>query len=403
MQWSPQQATALNRVKEWLEDAPTPVFYLAGYAGTGKTTIARHLAEQQDGVTQFCAYTGKAALVMRRAGCANARTIHSLIYDSKQKSGAKLKEHEDELARLIVMPEAQRDDKAKARIATLRTLVSREREKVIQPSFALKLDSDLNMASLIVADECSMIDEPMAKHLMSFGIPILVLGDPAQLPPVMGSGYFTQREPDFTLTEIHRQATDNPIIAMATKVRNGDALDLGQYGESKVITKVGSTQEDWLGGDQILCGRNKTRQMLNYKARKAKGITSLLPITGDKLICLHNDHEVGLLNGSLWECEDAVLENADRILMTVNSLDNMGRLAVEAHTAPFQSRDIDWRERMDAQEFDHAIAITVHKSQGSQWDDVRLYDESWGDREQVRRWLYTGITRAAERLTIIRS
>lgn len=403
MQWSPQQATALNRVKEWLEDAPTPVFYLAGYAGTGKTTIAKHLADQQDGVTQFCAYTGKAALVMRRAGCANARTIHSLIYDSKQKSGAKLKEHEDELARLIVMPEAQRDDKAKARIATLRTLVSREREKVIQPSFALKQDSDLNMASLIVADECSMIDEAMAKHLMSFGIPILVLGDPAQLPPVMGSGYFTKREPDFTLTEIHRQATDNPIIAMATKVRNGDALDLGQYGESKVITKVGSTQEDWLGGDQILCGHNKTRKMLNYKARKAKGITSLLPITGDKLICLHNDHEVGLLNGSLWECEDAVLENADRILMTVNSLDNMGRLAVEAHTAPFQSRDIDWRERMDAQEFDHAIAITVHKSQGSQWDDVRLYDESWGDREQVRRWLYTGITRAAERLTIIRS
>src|ERR1700704_3832073 len=87
--FSPQQDAALQAVAAWLKARPgrgsTPaVFRLFGYAGTGKTTLAKHLAEGVEGKVLFAAFTGKAALVMRRKGCQNASTIHSLIYRARE-------------------------------------------------------------------------------------------------------------------------------------------------------------------------------------------------------------------------------------------------------------------------------------------------------------------------------
>ena len=86
--FTPHQDAALKAVAAWLKARPgsrgTPqVFRLFGYAGTGKTTLARHLAEGVDGRVVFGAFTGKAALVMRRKGCADASTIHSMIYRAR--------------------------------------------------------------------------------------------------------------------------------------------------------------------------------------------------------------------------------------------------------------------------------------------------------------------------------
>ena len=86
MKWSPQQDRALTAVSEWLTAADRPVFRLFGFAGTGKTTLARHLAEGVDGKVVFGAFTGKAALVMRNKGCSDASTIHSLIYRPSENS-----------------------------------------------------------------------------------------------------------------------------------------------------------------------------------------------------------------------------------------------------------------------------------------------------------------------------
>ena len=60
------------------------VFRLFGYAGTGKTTLARHIADEADGEVKFAAFTGKAASVMRGKGCRGASTIHSLIYRARE-------------------------------------------------------------------------------------------------------------------------------------------------------------------------------------------------------------------------------------------------------------------------------------------------------------------------------
>ena len=70
-------------------------------------------------------------------------------------------------------------------------------------------------------DECSMVDAELGRDLMSFDVPVLVLGDPAQLPPIQGGGFFTEAEPDAMLTEVHRQAQDDPIVRLSMEVREG--------------------------------------------------------------------------------------------------------------------------------------------------------------------------------------
>ena len=137
--FTPHQDEALKAVAGWMKSKPgergaNQVFRLFGYAGTGKTTLARHIAAEVDGEVKFAAFTGKAALVMRRKGCGGASTIHSLIYRARE-SGEET------------------------------------------PTFDLWDDSPAARAALIVIDECSMVDAELGRDLLSFGVPVLVLGD----------------------------------------------------------------------------------------------------------------------------------------------------------------------------------------------------------------------------------
>src|SRR4029077_6695330 len=135
-QFSPQQDAALRVVGEWLKAKPgsngTPqVFRLFGYAGTGKTTLARHIADDADGDVKFAAFTGKAASVMRGKGCHDASTIHSLIYRARE-SGEEI------------------------------------------PSFDLWDEAPASKAELIIIDECSMVDAELGRGLLCFCVPLLV-------------------------------------------------------------------------------------------------------------------------------------------------------------------------------------------------------------------------------------
>jgi ATP-dependent exoDNAse (exonuclease V) alpha subunit len=368
MKWSPQQETALKSVGSWFKDGSEPIFRVFGYAGTGKTTLARHFAQHIKGVTCYAAYTGKAALVMRKNGCHGATTIHSLIYKP-----------------------VEQDDG---------TVV-----------FQLNYESPLKNAALLVIDECSMVDEALAKDLLTFGVPILVLGDPAQLPPVSGAGFFTEKTPDVMLTEIHRQAAENPIIYMATKVRNGEQLKVGNYGSSRVIGKGVVSSEEALNVGQILVGRNQTRELMNNKIRRLKGWgqENDFPVKGDKLICLKNDKNLGIYNGGIFdtlgEYTSKNKSDKDFCLLSLKEEDSGKTIRAKVHKSFFASefQTPDWKYLKGTQEFDFGYAITCHKSQGSQWADVLIYDESWCFREQWARWLYTSITRAADIVTIVKS
>ncbi len=411
MIWSPQQDKALLDVEEFMRDPDRQVFYLAGFAGTGKTTLAKYFADGIEGQVLYGAFTGKAAYVLRQKGCEGATTIHSLIYISRDKSRAKLKEMEEALAELLHDLQVENgpdyDLDADSAVRALRSHIHEEEDALKRPMFVLNPDSPVRDAALLVIDECSMVDEPMGKDLLSFGVKILVLGDPGQLPPVFGTGFFTERTPDMVLTEIHRQAKDNPILRMATDVREGRALRLGTYGESRVIAQAAVTMDDVLGTDQMLVGKNETRQHSNVRLRKIRmgDAYNTYPQCGDRVVCLRNDHEKGLLNGAIWNVVDAGPPTPEQTLnMTIEPDGGGAPMLVTSHTHYFEKRGdkLPWYEKKNAQEFDYGYALTVHKSQGSQWDDVLLFDESFAFREYRNRWLYTGITRAAKRITVVR-
>jgi exodeoxyribonuclease-5 len=375
MNLSPQQDAALLAVSAWLKSPRQQVFRLFGYAGTGKTMLARRIADDADGEVLFAAFTGKAAQVMRNRGCANARTIHSLIY----------------------RPRGEKPEKETGEL---------------QPAFAINRASPASKARLIVVDECSMVDEKLGRDLLSFGTKVLVLGDPGQLPPVTsgegkGAGFFTEAEPDFMLTEIHRQARDNPIIALAETVREGGRPDYGSYGDSRVISRDDIDSDAVLAADQVLVGINRTRQNYNRRIRTLKGFDGVLPSAGDKLVCLRNSTEKGLLNGGLWRVSSIGTRAGPAINMLVKAEDE-GPLGASAKIRVLRSMfeegpeavPFDRRRRTD--EFDYGYALTVHKAQGSQWDRIVLFDESFAFRDTRERWLYTAITRAAEAITIVR-
>jgi len=403
MLWSPKQEYALKSVSTWLANGASQVFYLAGFAGTGKTTLAVHLAQGVPGKVFFAAHTGKAASVMRERGCKDALTIHQLIYQPSNKSKAELRKLTEELdQRLAELPAEDREHDPVAK--RLKFLVQQENKKLKQPGFSLNTASPLQNAKLAIIDECSMVDETMGRDLLSFGVPILVLGDPAQLPPIKGGGFFTAQKPDILLDEIHRQAEGNPIIELATKVRNGERLSPGTYGESLIIRGERPDPQLVLGTDQVIVGRNATRRGCNRRLRELLGRAETWhPVAGDRLVCLRNHHEAGLLNGTTWNTINCdVMEGMDEIGLDLED-DNGSSLSALAHPHFFQGREDElshW-QMQEAECFDFGYALTAHKAQGSQWQSVCIFDESHVFRGSSREWLYTAITRASERVLIV--
>jgi len=249
---------------------------------------------------------------------------------------------------------------------------------------------------------CSMVGEQMGIDLLAFEVPVLVLGDPAQLPPVRSAGFFTNRMPDVMLTEIHRQEADNPIIEMATRVREGRGLPYGRYGDSQVLRLSEFDRDATIrSGVQILVGRNETRRRANARVRAARGFTDVLPVPGDRLVCCRNDHDVGLLNGTIWSVDSVLGTGDDTQYLRILGEDG-GDLVVEVHQAPFHGEEVPPWIRREAEEFDFGYALTCHKAQGSQWDEVVIVDESACFRQDANRWAYTAITRASKRVTVVR-
>lgn len=371
MNFSPQQETAIKAVREWLADRRgKQVFRVFGYAGTGKTTIAKELAKSVKGHVLFATFTGKASLVLRKKGCEDASTIHSLIY--------------------------------KVEI----------NERTGEATFTINEDSDLAEAALLVVDEVSMVGSEIARDLLSFGTRILVLGDPAQLPPVKDEGFFINAAPDVMLTEVHRQARDNPIIRMSMDIRENGRLELGDYGTSRVIrcTDVGQDglRELVLDASQVICGKNRTRTAYNRRIRALKGLVGAAepwhPTVGDRLICLKNKRQKALFNGAMFEAQ-RVGDKFRCFEIEAQSIDEPDRvpLTIEVPEEFFAGAEhkIDWRERAKYDEFTFGWTITCHKSQGSEWPNVLIFDESGCFRENRSNWLYTAVTRAAEKVTVV--
>lgn len=400
MQWSPDQDRAMRAISDWLKAGDTPRFSLGGYAGTGKTTLARHIAENHGGEVKFAAFTGKAASVLRAKGCPGATTIHKLIYQPKGSVG------ETAILELqgLIQAEALKANPDEEKLATWRHDLAKAKESE-SAVFQKKMDAEISEADLVIIDESSMVDRRMGQDLESFGVPVLYLGDPGQLPPVKGKAHLGPNDYDFVLEEIHRQAADSPIIWLANEVRHDRPVKYGTFGDGQVrlLPKREWDMELVVGSDQVITGKNQSRYRITRQMRNFIGFEQIYPLANDKLICVKNDHEVGVLNGVTCR---AITEGRKKGNIIYLDIDYDGRKLSSKICDPgfFQEHygnRTHYPKGDGIQQFDYGYCITGHKSQGSQWRHVVVADDRMRaqDREQRRKWLYTVFTRAEEELT----
>jgi len=420
---SPQQAAAIAAIEDWFRrrTRDQQVFRLFGYAGTGKTTITRHAIgelglEPMDrtggsGGVLYAAFTGKAALVMTRKGTP-ASTIHSLIYKVSEATPEEIERVTRELESLRgglrAMGPAERSF-AETQIRRLKFRLA----DIHQPRFILNEQSLVRDADLIVLDEVSMVGAEMASDLLAFGKPILVLGDPGQLPPIKGDGAFTDADPDVMLTDIHRQAETSAIIRLATLARQSVPIPYGEHDDfvwKMRRSDIGPHQ--FLKGGQVICGRNATRLFLNTAMKQAAGFPDAYPRgLGEKIICLKNRHDLGLVNGMFLDLSDIRDESPLAFSASVRTEDGASvpgrQWFYKGHFDDHVAHDAerlrrDWRDMRGLVESVWGYAITCHKAQGSQWENVIVYDDGLGRTAEDRaRWLYTAITRAEQGLVIL--
>lgn len=428
---SGSQRAAITTVKDWFENRTKEqqVCRVFGYAGTGKSTIVKYAieelglstsgAESKIGDVLYAAFTGKAALVMTRKGTP-ASTIHSLIYRVSEASPQEIEKLKAEVAEIQAKLPSLGVAERLFEESRLRSLELRLKD-VHKPRFVLNSESVLRDAKLLVLDEVSMVGAEMARDLLAFGKPTLVLGDPGQLPPVKGEGAFDTDKPDVLLTEVHRQAGDSAVIRLATWAREGKPIPYGEHDE--FVWKMRRSDVDASGllrAGQVICGRNATRMQLNLAMKQAAGFATPYPAgAGEKLICLRNRNDIGLVNGMFVTLDD-IEEDGDEIAFKASITTEDGhkvggetngkrerfriyRGHFDDHLSPDPDRDRrDHHKKRTLIECVWGWAITCHKSQGSQFENVVVFDDGLGRTPQDRaRWLYTAITRAERGLVLL--
>lgn len=378
------------------------VLTVGGYAGTGKTTLLCELRNEIHNQfphlsVAFVTFTGKASSVLQSKLSANGifyendyiGTIHGFIYK----------------------PETRYDPKLKTHVITGWKL--KDEEEVWQ--------------NVIIIDEASMVSKQLWDDLGKFEKPIIGVGDHGQLPPV-GDQFNLLTATDFQLIEIHRQALNSPIISLSKFVREEGYIPSNKV-YSKEVFKLSWRNDQCLHiwdhnvvFDEdliVLCGFNTTRNSLNDQVREKLNYNKKkLPYPGERVVCLANNHNTKIMNGQLGTIMWIMPENYGLYRMTI---DMGGSDPIECmvsdkcfgevtYTMYDGTKHFKLQQKYAAAKgsgrvdfFDYGYAMSVHKSQGSEWEKVIVFEQRsnhWDD-EFYARWLYTAITRASKKLFVI--
>ena len=368
---------------------------ISGYAGTGKSTLVKFaiaaLGVREDRVA-YATFTGKAAEVLRKKGNTGACTLHKLLYDHFPKPGGGF---------------------------------------IRKPKTSLDYD-------VVVVDEVSMAPKSMIDMLLSHRVYVIFLGDPFQLPQInKDESHDILENAHIFLDEVMRQAAESEIIQISMKIRNGEPIDFMKGKEVIIIPKSELVEGHLTWADQILCGTNATRENINRQMREIYGFSGL-PQDGEKMICLRNywddcaDNGDALVNGTT-----GILRNpfeTFRMVPNYIPIDNHRMDVIQgdfvtSDGSTFNSVEMDKKFLIDGvkcitdgkilfrlgklknkigdivpREFAFGYAITTHKAQGSEWDKVLVIEEKFPfSKEEHARWLYTAVTRASEKLVLVRS
>lgn len=399
LELSSDQKQAASEILDWFSNRYSNFITVGGYAGTGKTTLISNISDQIKNFSirrnfniAFCAYTGKASYVMRQklivGGNDYIGTIHGLIYVpvTKEVSGRKV-------------------------------IIGWRRRDYIDDKY-----------DLVIIDEASMVDGEIFKDILSYGLPVIAVGDHGQLPPV-GGKFNLMENPEITLTKIHRHDGMSPesraILKLSEMARNDGHIPFGVYAPkvfklswrdpraSRIFNNI-----NWRDDIICLCGINKSRVNLNNKIRSRLNNTLKDPYPGERIICLKNNHDSGMMNGMISTVQwlfPIGKDLADVALMVdgedylYSSLLHLGTFGKPSYDEFFEENfSKKYKKEMRQQKtskidlFDYGYATTVHKSQGSEWDGVVLFEQrnSYQNDNDYSRWLYTAVTRAKNRLFI---
>jgi len=376
---SEHQQAAVDAVRRKLAAGNRHVC-LQGYAGTGKTTIAGVL---MDHGSELLAPTGKAAARLSEKTGHAVSTIH--------KRCAKLRSERVEDGRDVLDFEP---DPLKA-----------------------------EFRGLVMVDEGSMVGRGVGEMLDAL-VPdagqVLWLQDPFQLPPVNDEP-FIDFDPAYELTEVRRQEGGSPVLDYATEIRSGRRAIYDRWLFRSADEAFCST---WRGNIAGACGmfwrarglgmssivlthRNSTRLAINRMCRSARGVhPDSPPQAGDEIVCTRN-HDSGLMNGETFtvqhaaptvalcggkevQCYEVVINDGARYLVLPRHMTGVYQ----------ESESRDWMKAWRGEPPPEALicqygyALTVHKSQGSEWDVVIHVPEPLRCDED--RLHYTAVTRAAK-------
>ncbi len=386
MELSDDQKNVIKDLFAWLAASGRQQYItVGGYAGTGKTTLIsilrRHIHKQNKKIkVAFCAYTGKAARVLKQKLQESAAifsddsvsTIHALIYSP----------------------------------------VTNDKQEIT----GWKLRKDIKY-DLIIVDEASMVDAEIWNDLLGYKLPIIAVGDHGQLPPIRGD-FNLMQYPQLELKQIHRQAAGNPIIQLSIMARTEGKIPPLKYSpkvrkfakdgidsQEFIAEKLNNFKPDML----VLCGYNHTRVKLNQSIRVSREIFEPTPQRKDRVICLRNNHEKQIYNGMLGELIKVETTDDEDWLKAEIAMDDevetyKGLIFLPQFSLIEAANFTDKRAKtMKGDLFDYGYAMTVHKSQGSQAKRVILFEERFAKMSDSdwSRWLYTAVTRAEEELYIV--
>lgn len=379
-----------SRYRRWFE--------ISGPAGSGKTTVVKHIMAGlglRDDDVMFMAFVGKAALALRLSGV-NGRTIHSVIYK--------------------VIEEPERDENGN---------LMYENGAMKTKTRMIKVNDIPNNIKLLVVDEGGMVDSKIGRDILSFKIPTLVLGDLNQLPPVFGESLFLKK-PDVILNEIMRQHKDSPIIYLSQLATHGIMISYGTYGtgndECRVIRKKDLKDEDLINADLVICSTNRTRDIINWYMRKnIYGIDAPFVVPGDRLICRQNcwniilddpnlDIPIALVNGMIGNVTSTVRgcfgKDIDMNIDFKPEFSNEVFMNIPISSSyvlnSYEKRKGVSGKFEQYKMFELGYCSTCHLAQGSQYPHVIVYlDSPPSTSAYFCKWLYTAITRARMKVTIV--
>jgi ATP-dependent exoDNAse (exonuclease V) alpha subunit len=396
MKLSQKQQEAFDECLNFFLQSNKKLFVLSGVAGSGKSVIINEIVEFfNNEFKEFCSQkqiavmtlTGKAAKVLRDKGVEEAQTIHSYLYKP-------LLDTEGQLISFVPVPKEQ-----------------------------LKND-------FIIIDEGSMVTKEIYDDLKKLKKKILVVGDINQLEPVVINGksnFNLMSDPDVRLEEIHRQAEGSPIIVLSQYILETGRLPKETFHDDIKYIKYRDATDHLTKNanlfDITLCATHAMRTKLNKAVRKHYGRFGRYPEVGDKVICLRNNtHRIpSTFNGEIFEVievDDDLLEHSCddddmRRYKAVNGNKEEYELMIEddiwfngtsaiKNTIKFENMFDFYGNQLECfpDIFDFSGAITVHKSQGSEFDNIMYVNQDvsgWCDQQ---RFLYTAVTRAKKTLTI---